>query len=126
VVEHVVAEGGSDGADDYRVGPTSGLLERFEVVFDFLVHDQRDAVVAALAAVPDGERRGGDQLAVVDSEPEAGDLYRLVLDVQYAVEVDEQRADRVEHRSRHRRSPTAVGSSDENQRRGRASFGWGV
>ena len=41
---------------------------------DLLVHDRGDAVVAALAAVPHGERRGGDQLAVIDSEPEAGEL----------------------------------------------------
>ena len=74
MVEHVVAERGSEIPDDHRVGATGGLLELFEVAFDFLVHDQRDAVVAALAAVPDGERRGGDQLAVIDSEPQAGEL----------------------------------------------------
>ena len=43
VVEDVVAERGSEVPDDYRVGATGGLLELFEVAFDFLVHDQRDA-----------------------------------------------------------------------------------
>jgi hypothetical protein len=74
VVEHVVAERRSEVADDHRVGETGGLLELFEVAFDFLVHDQRDVLVAALATVPDGERRRGDQLAVTDSQPEAGEL----------------------------------------------------
>ena len=50
------------------------LLELFEVAFDFLVHDQRDAVVAALAAVPDGERRRGDELAVIYLQTKAGEL----------------------------------------------------
>jgi hypothetical protein len=74
VVEHVLAERGSEVADDYRVGATGGLLELFEVALDFLVHDQRDAVMAALAAVPDGERRGGDELAAVDPQPKAGEF----------------------------------------------------
>jgi hypothetical protein len=31
-------------------------------------------MITALAAVAYGERCGGDQLAVIDSEPEAGEL----------------------------------------------------
>ena len=74
VVEHVVAERGSEIPDDHRVGATGGFLELFEVAFDFLVHDQRDAVGAALAAVPDGERRRGDELAVIYLQTKAGEL----------------------------------------------------
>ena len=44
--------------------------------------------------------------------------YRLLLDVQHAVEIDQQRAYILEHRSHHRRSPTAVGSNDERELRG--------
>ena len=74
MVEHVVAERGSEVADDYRVGATDGLLELFEVAFDFLVHDQRDALVAALAAVPHRERRRGEQLAAADPQPKADEF----------------------------------------------------
>jgi hypothetical protein len=41
--------------------------------------------------------------------------YRLILDVQHPVEVDQQRANMLEHRGKHRRS---LGATDSNDARG--------
>ena len=92
MLQRVVAERGSEVVDDHRVGARGGLLELFEVAFDLLVHDQGEALVAALGQPPYSPRAAGD---------------RLLLDVQHPVEIDQRRAVILEHCPHRRRSPIA-------------------
>ncbi|MGO9753880.1 MAG: hypothetical protein ACLP8S_16885 [Solirubrobacteraceae bacterium] len=62
MIEDVIAERWAKITDDHCVAVIIGLPEFGEVALDLVVHDQRDALVSALAAVLHGQRRRGDEL----------------------------------------------------------------
>ena len=57
-VERRVAERRTEVPDDYRLGVVVGLVELGKVLLHVVVHHQGDAVVAAIQADPDRQRRG--------------------------------------------------------------------
>ena len=97
--------------------PLVGLLELGEVALDLVVHDQRDAPVAALAAVADRQRRRRDELVAPRPRSRAGRASRASASRECAVVLVTKRSARPSRAGA--RPPRARRRSARPRRRGR-------